>query len=182
MLTIRVESQEVFDATTRRFKKTPELVLELEHSLVSISKWESRYEKAFLGKKPKTKEETLAYILDMVVTPKDVDYSVLAYLSKDHYDQIQDYIQRSASATHFAEFGSNNTRPSETVTSELIYYWMIQNNVPQEYERWHLNRLFTLLRICASRNAPKKRVSSSEIMARNSRINAERREQYGTSG
>jgi hypothetical protein len=180
MLMITVPGKEVYDETSQEFATHGDVVLELEHSLVSLSKWESQYEKPFLGREDKTPDELMAYIKAMVLTP-DVSDEILSKLSEENMLEINDYINAKMSATWFSEQpGSPKSR--EVVTSELIYYWMTMFQIPFECQYWHLNRLFTLIRICNVKQAKPKKMSRAEIAARNRELNAQRKKQLGTSG
>ncbi len=180
MLTITVLGVEHFDNENQEFLTEGDFVLELEHSLVSLSKWESIYEKPFLGKEEKTTEEVFGYIQAMILT-SNVPPDVLHRLSQDNLELINAYIDAKMSATWFSDT-PNAPRSQEIITAELIYYWMISFSIPMECENWHLNRLFTLLKICNLKNAQPTKMSRSAIAQRNREINAQRKAQLGTSG
>ena len=181
MLTIIVPESEVYNEATNEFVYTNKTTIRLEHSLVSISKWESKWKKPFLGKEEKTKEETRDYVKCMTTTqnvPDDVYYC----LSKQNYEDIGKYIEDSRTATWFSD---NSNRPSsEIITSEVIYYWMTAFNIPFECQKWHLNRLLTLIKICSIKNQPKgsQKMSRSAIMKQNSALNKGRRSKIGSRG
>lgn len=180
MLTIIVPGVEMFDEETQEFVSKDDVTLELEHSLVSLSKWESTHEKPFLSNDDKTTEEVLEYVKIMVVTP-NVPNQVFEKLSNDNIDEINKYIDAKMTATWFSEApGAPKSR--DIITAELIYYWMITFQIPFECERWHLNRLFTLIRVCNIKQAKPKKMSRSEIAARNRELNAQRKAQLGTRG
>ena len=180
MLTIVVPGVEYFDEQSREFITKGDVTLELEHSLVSLSKWESIYEKPFLGKGDKTTEEVLGYIKLMTLTP-DVPDDVWNKLSEGNITEINNYIEAKMSATWFNEPpGAPKSR--DVITAELIYYWMVTFQIPFECETWHLNRLFTLIRVCNIKQAKPQKMSRGEIAARNRELNAQRRAQLGTRG
>ena len=180
MLQITIPGIELWDESREIFTQTKEQTLQLEHSLVSLSKWESKWGKAFLSKQEKTYEETIDYVKCMTIT-QNVDPNVYNHLSKSIIDKITEYIEAPMTATYFSkEQSSGNSR--EQVTSELIYYWMIALNIPFECQKWHLNRLLTLIRVCNIKNQPPKKMSKRAIMSRNAALNAARRKQLNTKG
>ena len=179
MLKVTILGDEVFDDETEEFSHQGTVVLELEHSLVSLSKWESEWEKPFLGPNEKTAEETLGYISAMLLTP-DVSAETLNKLDTSHIKQINDYVSAKMTATWFAE--SKKPPSREIITAELIYYWMISMKIPLECQHWHLNRLLTLIRVINEKNQPAKKMSKSELIARNRALNEQRRQQLGTKG
>lgn len=180
MLQIVIESAEQWDENKQEFVYTKGQTLQLEHSLVSLSKWESKWCKAFLSKQIKTMEETIDYVKCMTLT-QNVNPDVYNLLTNEHINKINRYIESPMSATKFYndKIGSSN---SEQITAELIYYWMITLNIPFECQKWHLNRLLTLIRVCSIKNAPPKKMSRREIMQRNSELNALRRKKFNTKG
>lgn len=179
MLRITIKGEELFDETTNKFIAKTVAVLDLEHSLAALSKWESTWEKPFLGDTEKTSEETLGYIMAMVVTP-NVPSEVFAYLSDDNVKEINAYIGSKNTATWFTE--TNESRSRETVTAELVYYWMIALNIPMNCENWHLNKLLTLIKVLNEKNKPEKKLSKSELAARNRELNERRKAEYKTNG
>lgn len=179
MLTIKIPDREWFNDSTQEFITVKGTTLQLEHSLVSLSKWEAKWNTPFLSKEEKTLEQTLDYIRCMTIT-QNVNPMVYEQLSEDNIEQINKYINTSMTATTFNNLDSKPSR--EIITSELIYYWMISLNVPMECQKWHLNRLLTLIRVCNAKNAPPKKMSARDIMSRNSALNAARRKKYNTKG
>lgn len=180
MLQITIPAMEYYDETKDEFSSTKEQTLQLEHSLVSISKWEAKWHKAFLSKQDKTYEETLDYIRCMTIT-QNVNPEVYTRLTRANIEQVNEYISAPMTATYFAD--DKSAKPSrETVTAELIYYWMIALNIPFECQKWHLNRLLTLIRVCNVKNTPPKKRSKKEIMNQNAALNAARRKQLNTKG
>lgn len=180
MLTIIVGATDVYDEGDEKFSTQGGVELQLEHSLISLSKWESEFEKPFLGKGEKTSEETLAYVRCMVLTPNPPE-DFLQRLSKENLEAVHAYIDRKMTATWFSD-QPGAPRSREVITSEVVYYWMTVFNIPFECETWHLNRLFTLIRICNIRQAKPQKMSRSEVMRRNRELNAQRKAQLGTTG
>ena len=180
MLQIVIPAIELWDEETQEFVQVKEQTLQLEHSLVSLSKWESKWNKAFLGKQPKSVEETLDYIKCMTLT-KNVDPNIYKWISNENIQKINKYIDDPMTATTFMEDPSSK-RNNEIVTSELIYYWMVTLNIPFECQKWHLNRLLTLIRVCNVKNTPPKKRSRREIMSRNAALNAARKKKLNTKG
>ena len=182
MLTIEVPiSPEGWDEVKQEFVKPKTQTLQLEHSLISLSKWESKWHKPFLATKEMTDEETLDYIKYMTLT-KNVNPDVYKHISRENMNAVVAYIGDPMTATTFSKDnkGSNNR---EIITSELIYYWMIASNIPFDpCQKWHLNRLITLIRVCSIKNTPPKKRSKRDIMSRNSALNAARRQQMNSKG
>jgi len=180
MLKLTITGTEFYDEEIETFESVDGFDLELEHSLLSVSKWETKYKKPFLSSEQKTAEETFYYIEAMIVSPNYPD-DFLQRLSQTDIGRINEYIESSESATTFGMMPERKGR-GEVITSELIYYWMVGFTIPFECERWHLNRLLALIRICNIKNAPPTKMSRGEIARRNRDLNAARRAQYGTSG
>jgi len=180
VLKLTILGDEHFDDETSLFVTRGDVILELEHSLVSLSKWEASFEKPFLGKDEKTDEETFGYILAMLQTP-DVPPEVFSRITAENIQEINNYIDSKMSATWFKEAKGMSTS-REVITAELVYYWMIALNIPLEWERRHLNQLFTLIKVLNEKNQPEKKLSKAEIAARNRALNAQRKEQHNTSG
>ena len=180
MLQIKIPAMEAWDENKEEFVQTShEQVLQLEHSLVSISKWEAKWCKPFLTKEDKTYEETLDYIKCMTIT-QNVKDETYEHLSKSNIDEINNYIAESRTATTFSDTKVGTSR--ETITSELIYYWMIALNIPMECQKWHINRLLTLIRVCNVKNTPPKKMNKREIASRYASLNAARRKQFNSRG
>ena len=171
---------EGWDEATERFVEPQTQVLQLEHSLVSLSKWESKWCKSFISNPNKTNEELMDYVRCMTLT-EDVDPKVYDHLTQDNIKQINDYISAPMTATYFTE-DKRKKQNREIITSELIYYWMIAATIPFECQNWHLNRLLTLIRVCGIKNQPPKKMSKRSIMSRNAALNAARRQQYNSTG
>ena len=180
MLQLTIPATELWDESNEMFLYTEEQTLELEHSLVSLSKWEAKWHKPFLTKEDKTIDETIDYIKCMTLT-ENVDETVYRLLNNEHLKKINEYIEDPMSATTIKEL-QRGKRNGEQVTSELIYYWMTALNIPVEYERWHLNRLFTMIRVCNIKNQPPKKMGKRAVMNQNRALNEARRQQYNTKG
>lgn len=180
MLQIVIPEQECFNNETCEFVTLKAETLQLEHSLVSLSKWESKWHKSFLTKDEKSYEETLDYIKCMTIT-QNVKPEVYQRLTKKNVEEINAYIANPMTATTFSQDRSGKGS-RERITSELIYYWMVALNIPFECQKWHLNRLLTLIRVCEIKNQPPKKMSKGELMSRNAALNAARRKQLNTRG
>lgn len=181
MLTIKVPiSPEGWDDEKQEFVEPKIQTLQMEHSLVSLSKWESKWKTPFYSKKEMTAEETLDYIKCMTLT-KNVTPDVYNHLTRENVKEVMDYIGDPMTATTFGR-EVNNSSNREIITSELIYYWMIASNIPFECQKWHLNRLITLIRVCSIKNTPPKKQSKRDILNRNAALNAARRQQLNTKG
>lgn len=182
MLPITIPAGEFFDNETQTFIYTKKQELLLEHSLVSLSKWESKWKKPFLKKDYKmTREETRDYIRCMTIT-QNVDPNVYKAITNDIIDKVSEYIEDSMTATWFKEEKTKKAN-NEVVTAEVIYWWMITLNIPFKCEKWHLNRLLTQIRVCeAKNNAPQKKTNQREWASERRAINAARRKRLGTKG
>lgn len=182
MLQIAVPiSKEGWDEVKEEFVEPKVQMLQLEHSLVSLSKWESKWCKSFFSKKEKTYEETIDYIRCMTIT-QNVKPEVYECITAENVKEINDYILAPMTATYFSNEQQQGKINGETITSELIYYWMVASNIPFECQKWHLNRLLTLIRVCSIKSQPPKSMSQKQIMSRNAALNAARRKQLGTRG
>ena len=171
---------EEWDEKKEEFITPKILTLQLEHSLVSLSKWESKWCKPFLSSKEKTIEETMDYIKCMMIT-QNVDPDLYNHLTAENIEEINQYIYAPMTATTFSDDKTNKPN-REIITSELVYYWMVALNIPFECQKWHLNRLLTLIRICNVKNQPPKKMSKRDVMSRNAALNAARRKQFNTNG
>lgn len=180
MLTITVGATDIYDEETGTFGVQGGAELQLEHSLVSLSKWESIHEKPFLGKEVKSPEEVLSYVECMTIGEKPRG-EIFHQLSNENLEEINKYIDQKMTATWFTE-RTRSPAVAEVITSELIYYWMISFNIPWEAQHWHLNRLFTLIRVCNVKQEKPKKMNRNEIARRNRELNAQRKAQLGTKG
>ena len=184
MLTITIPKGELYDERTEEFISIKEQVLCLEHSLVSISKWESKWHKPFLdNREPKSYDEIIDYIRCMTIT-QNVDPNVYKFLTNQNMTDIKDYIDNSMTATWFSNDKKRQGSNKRIVTSELIYYWMVALQIPFECQKWHINRLLTLIRVCDEENKPqdKKKRSKKEFLSNRAALNAARKKQLNTRG
>lgn len=181
MLRIEIPiNPEGWDEKRQEFVKPKTRILQLEHSLVSLSKWESKWCKPFFSNEEKSYEEVLDYIKCMTIT-QNVDPEVYNHLTESNITDINNYINAPMTATTFTNNkGHGNNR--EIITSELVYYWMIALNIPVEFQKWHINRLLTLIRVCEIKNSPQKKMSKNEIMSRNAALNEARRKKLNSRG
>ena len=180
MLELRIPAAEFFNEADSTFVHTDEQVLCLEHSLVSLSKWESKWHKPFLGNDKMTSEEILDYVRCMTLTP-NVSPLVYYSLRDEDFKKINDYLNDSMTATWFSD-KENKHFSREVITAEIIYYWMVTLQIPFECQHWHLNRLLTLVRVCNEKNRPPKKMSKKELFSRNRALNAARKSRLGTHG
>lgn len=149
--------------------------------MVSISKWEAKYHRSYIDKGPNTEEELIDYVQFMTLT-QNVDRDIYYHLSKENIEQIKEYLENPMSATTFTKDKSKGSSKKEIVTSEIIYYWMISLNIPMECQKWHLNRLLTLIRVCSIKNSPPKKMSKKSVLQRNAALNAKRKKALNTTG
>ena len=181
MLTIVVRGVEGWDEQKEEFvPASPPVSLNLEHSLLSLSKWESKWEKPFLSKEQKTVEETIDYIRCMTLN-SNVPADVYDRLSSQNFRDVNAYIDAKRSATTIREEQKGH-RSTEIVTSELIYYWMVALQIPFECQKWHLNRLLTLIRVCNVKNSPGKKMGRNALLNRYASLNKKRREAMHSNG
>lgn len=183
MLRITLPEREYFDNAKQEFIYLKKQTLDLEHSLVSISKWEAKWKKPFMTNEPKTTAEYSDYIRCMTLN-SNVDPLVYSALSSDVISRVSAYIDDTMTATWFNDnnIGKQRGGRGQVVTSELIYYWMITFGIPFECQKWHLNRLLTLIRICEIKNAPSKNMKKKDIYAQYRNLNAARKKNLGTNG
>lgn len=181
MLKIIVPGDEAFDERTSELTTIGDVVLELEHSLVSLSKWESEFEKPFLEQQDKTVKEILGYVKAMTLTP-NVAEEVWGRLTEENITAINDYIDAKMTATIFFDDPGAPKTKREIITAEIVYYWMVSFNIPFECQYWHLNRLFTLIRVCSMKAEKPKKMSKGEVARRQREMNAQRKARLGTKG
>ena len=183
MLKVTIPMQDLWDEKKEEFLYIKETHLQLEHSLISLKKWEQKWHKPFLGKNDKTREEIVDYIRCMTLTP-NVDPLVYFYIPDSVIIQVNEYIRDPMTATWFSNYDKIGAAKSssEVITAEIIYYWMITLNIPVEFQKWHLNQLLTLIKVVNIKNAPKKKMSKKEAANHRAAINAARRAKYHSKG
>lgn len=184
MLEITIPEQTKFKEDTSEFITIKETILKLEHSLLSVKKWEAKWHVPFLGKREKTLEEHLSYIACMTLNREKIDPNIYRCIPQESLLEIIEYIQDSMTATWFNNndrIGASN-RSNEVVTAETIYYWMISYRVPVEFEKWHLNQLLTLLKMIHIKSGGEKKMPAKEAAALRKKLNLERRAKYKTKG
>lgn len=180
MLRIVIPSTEVFDERTNRFIAIQGRELQLEHSLVSVSKWEAKWKKSFLACEHMTHDETVDYIRCMTIS-QNVDPTVYEGLTEKNLDDVRNYIDDPMTATTFRNV-PGGPKSRKVVTSEIIYYWMISLEIPMECQKWHLNRLMTLIRVCDEKNQPGKKMSKKDVMNQYRSLNQARKAKSGSRG
>ena len=188
MLKITISSDETWDETTEEFIPAVEPVeVHLEHSLVSLARWESKWKKPYLSSEL-SREETIDYIRCMCID--DIDPEIFNHISDSNIKQVADYIADPMTATWFTDDKTktpsgphkNGRMKGEIITAEIVYYWMISAQIPVEFENWHLNRLLTLVRVIGEKNNPPKKMSKSDLTRKYAQLNAQRRAALHTKG
>ena len=179
MLRITIPGLEYYDEEKNEFTYYDEHTIDLEHSLVSISKWEAKWCKPFLTNADKSALEVIDYVRCMTVN-EELPLDTYTRLTEDNLKAINEYIGSPMTATTFA--AERNSGGREIITSEIIYYWMVSFNIPFECQYWHLNRLLTLIKVCNVKNNPPKKMSKQEILARNRALNEARKREMNTRG
>ena len=184
MKTITIPERELWDEKKEEFVRFPKKTIQIEHSLVSIRKWESKWHKPFLNRKEKkTSEETISYIQCMTVSPNNIELDFYRYLPDNVLEEIQKYIDNPMTATWFNEAGKPEIPfKEEVITAEIIYYWMIALNIPVEFEKWHIHQLLTLIKVVNIKTSPKKKMGMKEDLKQRDALNKLRRAKYGSKG
>lgn len=181
-LTVVIPAEDRWDPKTKKFVTlTNDYELTLEHSLLSISKWEQKWHKPFLDDRSnKTYEETCDYIRCMTIT-QHIPSEVYNHIPDDVINQVNQYIDDPATASWFNESNSNNKgigKDGSIVTNEIVYYWMIELGIPESYQKWHFNHLMTLIKVIdikRGENDPKNKMSQNEVLMQQARLNKQRR-------
>lgn len=183
MKEIVIPASDLFDDEKEIFIHLKETTLQLEHSLISLKKWEERWHKPFLKKEDKTVDEIMDYIRCMTINQSRVDPIIYQYLSMDIVNEIVSYIKDPMTATTFNDELLGAQKSSrEIVTAEIIYYWMVTYNIPVEFQKWHLNQLLTLIKVVSIKNAPKKKMGKREAAQQRAALNKARRAKYNSKG
>lgn len=180
MLNLNIPSIELWDEKDKIFRTSPECKIQLEHSLVSLSKWESKWKKPFLTSKDKTTEETIDYIRCMTIT-QNVDPIIYGFIRQKEMDLVTEYIDDPMTATTFSQ-SKNKLTNKEIITAEVIYYWLVTFQINWEAQKWHLNRLLTLINVCSIKNQPKNKMGRKEAMRSQRELNSARKAKFNTSG
>lgn len=181
ILVLDIPGMEAWDEEKEEFVTMKPVKLTLKHSLISISKWEAKWHIPFF-ETDKNYEQIISYIQCMTISPNlEPDSIVYKQLTRQNIDEIKDYLEDPMTATTIKD-DRKDGKPGQIITSELIYCWMIQFNIPHEFEKWHISRLITLIRVCSEENKPKKKMTRNEIMAQNKAINAARKAKLRTRG
>lgn len=178
MFVLELTDREIYDETNNEFMKYDGPIIRLEHSLASISKWESIWKKPFLSDENKTFAESVDYIRCMTTNADIISTGAYMFVTDDDVQKVSSYISASMTATVIYRTNKNKNN-KKIITSEVIYYWMITFNIPSEYQYWHLDRLLTLINVCSEENSKPTKMSQKEIMDRNTRLNAERKKALG---
>lgn len=179
MLQITIPERELFDESSQEFITIKERTIQLEHSLLSLSKWESKWKKPFLSNTEKTLEENIDYVRCMTIT-QNIEYNAYYALTRKLLDEINEYVDAQFTATTFRK--SNRAPSREIATSELIYYWMVYYNIPMDCQKWHLSRLLTLIRICNIKEGPQQKMSRRDVLSQQQSLNASRKKALNTRG
>ena len=183
MISITVPKGEVFDSENNIFwRVTKDTTIQLEHSLISLQKWEARWQIPFLTSNDKTLEQTIDYIRCMCLTP-NVKEDVFYCIPRSEMNRISDYIKNPMTATTISGRGPKKSPGKrKIITAEVIYYRMITLNIPSEYKKWHLNQLLMLIQVINAENAPKTKRKKHEIMEEYRAINEANKKKYNTKG
>lgn len=181
MLQITIPAERGFNEITEEFVSFPAVTLRLEHSLISIQKWEAKWHKSYLNNKEFTAEEQLDYIRCMSID-SNFDASIFNRLRISDYEKIRDYIANPMTATVIHRRKDQSSSSGQFVTAELIYYWMTEFGIPFECNKWHINQLLTLIEVCSIKQSPGKKMNKREAAMMRAAANESRRKRLGTRG
>lgn len=182
MFELSIPPKELYDENANEFIYLPEQRLILEHSLVSLSKWESKWNIPFLNKDSKTLEQSLDYIKCMTLNHEEISPFAYSFISNDQFVQINKYIETPMTATSFNDALLKGSINRDVITAEIIYYWMTALNIPLECEKWHLNRLLTFIKVCNIKNQPAKKMNKAQVSSMYKKLNEERKRKLNTKG
>jgi hypothetical protein len=177
---VTIPRQELYDESTNEFKEIKETTLLLEHSLVSISKWEAKWHIPYINTKEKTEEQAFDYLRCMTIT-QNVNPEIYKYIPIEEAQRIKEYIEDPMTATTITK-QEGKGRSNKILTSEVIYFYMFSYNIPAEFDKWHLNRLLMLIDVFNEENKPKKKMSKTQAMSRYASLNAARRARLNSAG
>ena len=178
MLQLKLPKIRLFKEATEEYVYYEPLTVKLEHSLISIQRWESKWHKSFLSAESLTQEELFDYIRCMSLNP-DIDPTFVSRLTPDDFNKIREYMNEPMTATVIHRSKPRGGRPP-IITAELIYYWMTAYNIPFECSKWHIKQLLTLVEVCSVKSNPggKTRGTAAERAA----MNKARRAKTGSKG
>ena len=182
-LTITIPAAEYWDQLTEEFIGVEKTTITLEHSLASVSKWESKWKKSFLSADELSEEEFGNYVKCMTLE-QDLPDIVYRGLTRSNLMKIEDYMKDSMTATWFKDKeGTSKKGPvGKIITAEIIYYYMVELGIPFECQYWHLNKLLALIHVCSEKNTPGRKMSKREVLSQYASVNAARRAKLGTKG
>ena len=178
MLRIIVPGGEYYDEEKNEFIYQKDQELQMEHSLISISKWEAKWKIAYNKDREKSPEEILDYFRCMTINRVDPD--VYERLTEQNINDIISYMNDPMTACYFDN--DNSAKSKDVMTSEMIYYYMIVLGIPFECEKWHFNKLLALIEVCSIKNKPEKTMSRADLLRKNARLNAARKKAHHTKG
>ena len=178
MLRIIVPGSEYYDEEKNEFIYRKDQELQMEHSLISISKWEAKWKIAYNKDRKKSPEEILDYFRCMTINRVDPD--VYERLTEQNINDIISYMNDPMTACYFDN--DNSSKSKDVMTSEMIYYYMIVLGIPFECEKWHFNKLLALIEVCSIKNKPEKTMSRADLLRKNARLNAARKKAHHTKG
>lgn len=180
------KGQIVDDETGNVYRAEKDWTLVLEHSLISVQKWEAKWHVAFLNRGTRTFEQTIDYLRCMTLTP-NVPEEIYYCIPEKEMKKVLDYVDDPMTATRVnddseSQRGFGRKIGREVVTAEVIYYWMISLNIPAEYKKWHLNQLLTLIRVINAKNQPKKKRRMKDVLEEYRAINEANKARFHTEG
>ena len=180
MLSITIPDTELFNDAEQQFYVIKGGTIQLEHSLVSVSKWESKWKKSFFLKNNKSTEEILDYIRCMTIT-QNVNPYLYKCLTQENMRCIKEYIDDPMTATTISN-PKKNSGNNGVITSEILYYYMIALGIPFECQKWHLNRLIMLMRVCSIKNSKPQKMPKGDYLAHRRALNEQRKKALHTHG